>query len=177
MDNNLPVPIGTPQTQIDSVMTLILRLANAMNVEIGYETQKEYLRKLVTLRLDVLTKAVNMLIENWTEPSKIPPPGSILYAYNHILEHFDGLAAAHAVIQRKLLAEDTSPVEERVDYSKNLVLEMRKAIAEGAFQAPPKLEEVAEEYAAGRNGKSQVPADHAARREWASRKAEEHGWE
>lgn len=136
------------------------------------ETQGVYLNRLIATRADVLTKAVDMLIDNWPEPHKMPPVSSILYAYNHILETAVDMSAE--ILQRPAKPDNLSD-EERRNYAKELIEEMRKQLATGAFVMPA-YREIAERNMAKQNGKTEVPTDPLERIGWATEKAKKMGW-
>lgn len=73
-----PKPIAPSKPHRDSVLALIVKLASAMNVELSVLTQDVYYQKLVTLKLDVLARAIDRLIESWTLPHVMPPIATIL---------------------------------------------------------------------------------------------------
>jgi hypothetical protein len=67
--------------------------------------------------------------------------------------------------------EDTT-LQERTDYSTQLIEAMREKIVEGAFRMPD-YREAAESLAAARNGESKIPTDPEAKKAWGIQRAKE----
>ena len=179
MDDH-PKPNGPTKRHRDYVISLIERLAAAMNVELSAETQEEYYRKLVTTKPEILETAIDMLIENWHEPSKMPPIASVRFCVEECQRRaadYRAHSRMAALLARPADAKppDTGSDEERRDYAAALMEELRKKLAEGAHQIPA-YRETAENYARERNGRTEVPTDPAERKEWATRQARKMGW-
>jgi len=80
----------------------------------------------------------------------------------------------HEAEQRPALIAAEDP-EERAEYSRQLVGELREKIDRGAFQMPS-LQETLEAGAAIRNGRGKIPEGADERHEWAKAHAERNGW-
>ena len=91
----------------------------------------------------------------------LPGPGEIRYHAELYREDESAAILARGAKPDDWIEDDA----EREEYVTAIKSEIRARIAAGAFALPPHRE-TAEMVAAERNGKSQVPVDPKARREW-----------
>lgn len=72
-------------------------MAAAVNVELSEATSAVYLEHLASIEDEVLTKAIDAVIQRWTEPSKMPPVAEILNTANQLklTIHLEGYQAGY----------------------------------------------------------------------------------
>lgn len=80
---------GTERTQKASyVLSLVLKLAAAMNVELSKATLAVYLEQLSKFSYEALSAGIDRTIKAWDKPHMVPP---IAYIIARIREHFEDI--------------------------------------------------------------------------------------
>lgn len=138
--NPNPKPIEPSKQHRDSVLRLIVKLATAMNVEISDRTQHEYYLKLVTLRLDVLARAVERLIDSWIVPHTMPPVATLLEFCREVIRETPTQRDTRRILDRGDKPPDWEPVTPAE------LEQMRQEAAEKARALKQQVADVAKDH-------------------------------
>src|SRR5262245_62108882 len=110
-----------PSTQkIDFVLAWIVKISSAANVELSEQTQAVYLEYLMRLTDEQLACAGRLTIEEWTEPSKMPPIPFIVERAGRLQEPFINDA-------RRILDRGDKPPDWDPEFAKEFLAKLRDA--------------------------------------------------
>src|SRR5437867_530937 len=70
------------------LISLLLKLAAAMNVEVSKATQAVYLEQLAMYSEPAVTAGIDRTIRSWDKPHMLPP---VAYVLARIEDHFDAI--------------------------------------------------------------------------------------
>lgn len=154
-------------------------------MEISTATANEYFQKLKTTRLEVLTQAVDSLIESWSMPHVMPTVAAILEECDVQAQNLQVHSDSRRLLERNDKPPDWETLGKRAGVTPEQVQEWLEAGKEAQREHLAKLAEDPEWRAmAARLGgfpglmvkPSQVPRDPKERQAWSHRRAREGGW-
>lgn len=147
----------TPGERMNFLVKSLLKIAAAANVELSKATMAVYVERLSKLSSERIRQATTRTIEDWTEPSKMPPLPFILErSYLHVEAEVRN--DAPQILNRPALTGQVESQETRQAFSRRIIEEMRAKLE--LISMPP----------------AQMPDDPDQRRTWGTTTAKKQGW-
>jgi len=136
----------------------ICKIAAAANVELSKATMAVYVERMDRLSSERIRQATTRTIEDWAEPSKMPPLSFILErSYLQVIPEVRD--DAPRILNRPQLTGEVETHETRQAFSARLIAEMQAKL-KTANAMPP----------------AEMPRNPEARKTWATATAKKQGW-